>query len=144
MEESGCEIIFGNPTIFAVKGLMMMIMKLCRLWELGEDDRTGIYIDVREDQRWAEVKRRRTQDGSGGRVLQPWATFGLNQRIRDLTGPLHWFPVATDRITGPGPKLDRGLWGRGLGCRSMFGKGWRLPRDVTQLQGSGRAFCHEM
>ena len=32
-----------------------------------------------------------------------------NQRIRDFSGPLHWFPVATDRIVGPRRKVHRGL-----------------------------------
>ena len=32
-----------------------------------------------------------------------------NQRIRDFIDPLHWFPVATDRIVGLSPKVGRGL-----------------------------------
>ena len=34
-----------------------------------------------------------------------------NQKIGDFTGPLHWFPVATDGIVGLSPIVDRGLWG---------------------------------
>ena len=40
----------------------------------------------------------------------PRETSGANQRNRvsfDFIGPLHWFPVATDRIVVLSPKVDR-------------------------------------
>ena len=65
-------------------------------------------------------------DGGGGEGddhLRPQSTFVLNPTIRSVVtgnqwsgpmklgfiGPLHWFPIATDRIFGLSPKVD---WGR--------------------------------
>ena len=39
----------------------------------------------------------------------PVSSYGKSYTIRDSMGPVHWFPVATDRIVGLGLKVGRDL-----------------------------------
>ena len=53
-------------------------------------------------------------------------TSGADQRIHlqtDLIGPLHWFPVATDRFARLSGKVSRGLHGLQIETQADLKKG---------------------